>query len=202
MPLQQIERSRAERAIIDGPLAIGEEHTKTEGRQLVRHLMNRNLVKVLILEVPKDTKRPCSKALTDAVMTKQANLGDDAVAAAIRPIDGFMWQNSVSLSTLIREALAKNIRVVFADKHYIRANAASKPRAMAVRNAQVDRVFMEASPLGGANRSGCLILFGAAHFRMEDQGQTFANTIGASLRDRETDEPITLPWIDMTTPGP
>ena len=192
MPLQQIARAGADAAITGGPLAIGEDHTRPEGRQLVQQLMAQGLVKVLFLEAPKDTNRQMSRYLTDAVMTKQANLGAAAIQNAIRPLDGFLMQNAaVPMSTLIADALTRNIRVVFADKFYVRPDRAATPTAMAVRNSQVDRVFDEASVLGGANRSGCLILFGAAHFVTEDQGQTFANTIGQALA-------FTLHWIDMT----
>jgi hypothetical protein len=191
MPLVKIDKTAAVAKLATGPLGIAESHDNSAARLFLVHLINQNLVKVLFLEIPKDQGRTFDTCLAKATLARQGGLSDLEVRKELQLIDAYIpWGNDIPFSGLICQAMSSGVRVVFADRFFVRPRLASEPPGMKTRNETVDKVFNEASWMSGnAASAGCVILFGAEHFASDDA--TLSNMIGDKIDQQ-------LHWVDFS----
>jgi hypothetical protein len=212
MPLVKIRKEEAATKLAAGPLGIGESHDNPAGRNFLRELIALKLVKVLFLEVPgnraaygehKDPKRSnrgmYDECLARAVMSKQGNLAREEVLQHLEPMDGHLRApHTAKTSALVCDAMMSGVRIVFCDKNMGYRGKGDHPDNMSARNTVVEAWFNANSfQSGNAQRSGCVILFGAEHFESKDaQLKTF---IGQENPDRPgTGIPQTVHWVDLS----
>lgn len=188
MPLVEITKDQAAARLKAGPLAIGESHDNGAARDFLIDLIDQDLVKVLFLEAIGNQGHYMEVALSKAIQANQGGLGKDAVKSYLTPLDSTLSpDNPIPFSKLIWKAMKHKARVVFSDISIARAASAT---GMHKRNAIVDAIFNEASFMSGnPARAGCVILFGAEHFKSSDP--RLKRMIGEDI-------PLTLPWVDLS----
>lgn len=148
--------------LLEGALGVGETHTETAGRELVRQLLKQDRVKNFFLELP-GYAQPNLDRLRRAVSGN--NKQEAYIGAYGMSVSELPQHASPSLGELARTALRHGTNVFLADPLSYKG---STDRALVLRNKKTAEVFKETLGVRDAydlKAKGSLLLFGSDHFR-------------------------------------